>query len=135
MYTDQKILVQSGVVSFASTGNKFEYLCGLVPMILRRVGAVITVATTTTAPVLAINRRPTAGVATGEVVVDTITLVVASPNGKVYFVENLNTKITPGESIGVDVNTAAAAGSGVILMEFDPVWDNRENQTDMVLSA
>lgn len=135
MYAHQKVFHQISAAAFSSTGVKGFFSPGVVPMILRRVSVVISTQMTVTPPVLTIKHRPTAGSATGETTAATITTPVASVVGKVIYVENLNRKVSPGEHIAFDVTTAATAGAGDIVAEFEPQWERLANEADATASA
>jgi hypothetical protein len=122
-------------VSFTTTGIKATFSPGIRPMKLRAVAVVVSTQMTVTPPVLTIKHRPTAGSATGETTVDTITVPLAQTAGKIVYVEDLNQLVRPGEHIVFDVTTAATAGAGDIIAEFDPVWESLANETDATLSA
>lgn len=134
MYTDGKQHFQIATASFASTGVK-GFFAPSFPMKLRQVMVVITTQMTVTPPVLTIKHRPTAGSATAEATVDTITVPIASVAGKVIYVVDLNQAVKPGEHIAFDVTTAASAGVGDIVATFDPTWEEPQNNTNCTLSA
>lgn len=135
MYDHQKEYPAAVGASFASTGIKHTFSPGLTPAVLRRVGVVVSTQMTVTPPVLTIKHRPTAGSASGETTIDTITVPTALVAGKVVYVEDLNQKVMPGEQVVFDVTTAATAGVGDIVPEFDRQWDIPQNDADMSLSA
>lgn len=134
-YTDQKEYVSAIAAAFSSTGIKLTYSPGIRPMKLRAVAVVVSTDMTVTPPVLTIRHRPTAGSATGQTTVDTITVPLAQTAGKLAYVEDLDQLVKPGEHIVFDVTTAATAGVGDIVAEFDPSWESLANNTNAVLSA
>lgn len=134
MYTDGKVAFQLASASVASTGVK-GFIAPAFPMKLRSVIAIVTTATTTTPPVITIKHRPTAGSATAEATVDTITIPNATAVGKGLYVVDLNQLVKPGEHIAFDVTTAAAAGVVDIQAHLDPAWEEPQNNTNLTLSA
>lgn len=134
-YAHQKEYHRTNAASFASTGIKATFTAGLIDYKLRKVAVVITTQMTVTPPVLTIRHRPTAGSATGQTTVDTITVPTASVAGKIIYVAGLDTLVSPGQQIVFDVTTAATAGDADIVAEFDPCWEILSNVANAALSV
>lgn len=138
-YDHQKIEVYvspSATGNGEATGIEARYAVGLTPLILRRVGVILEQEDATgTSAVLTIQRRPVAGVAANEVTIDTIT-VPANAAGDVFYVDGLDTKLSPGEDVVVDVTTAMGTQATFgFTFEFDPSWDHPSNIAEMNESA
>lgn len=116
---DEVIVANS--VSGASTGVKGEMCVGSMRLFVRSVHVVTQTANATTAAVINFIRRPTAGSASGETTIATITVPTTATAGQVYYKDGLNVRLMPGESVVVSVGTAGGAGftsfSGIINVE------------------
>lgn len=148
MYTEQSFqgdLILTGTAEdlTASPAVYDEWVAGLGGYTIHRLGFVVTttVACDTAAPVVEFNRRVTAGSASGEVQIDTLTIPDGTAAGSVVYAE-LSSPVTinPGEGLaaehitqGTDSGTAAGAGYYVFLGHYDPV--NPAANSDMIESA
>lgn len=98
------------------------------------------VSATTTAPVVEVNRRPTPGSASGEVLLDQITIPDTTAAGKVMVARFAPVQLNVGDSIAFE-HVTQAAGSGTaagvgfydVVLHVDDESDG--NQTDLVVSA
>lgn len=94
----------------------------------------------TTAPVVEVNRRPTPGSATGEVLIDQITIPTGTAAGKVMSTRFAPVQLNVGDSLSfehvtqaADPGTAACAGFYDVVLESDHEVDG--NQSDLIVSA
>lgn len=122
-------------VSLASAAEVAVVYPGLRKMRVRRIGITVTVSPTTTPPVVSFRHRITPRSATGQTVIDTITIPVGAAIGSIYYVDGLDYVIPPGDELQAEVTTAAAAGSGILHVESEPIWEVEANNSNMVLSA
>jgi hypothetical protein len=133
MYTHQKEQFRSAGFSLtAATQARFSP--ALRPFVLRQVAVAVTTAAATNA-VITIRHRPTAGSATGQTTVDTITVPAARAAGDVIYLKGLNQRVEPGQDIEFLVTTTAAAGSVDLAADFDPAWDQIANKTNAYETA
>jgi hypothetical protein len=135
MYTHQKEYHRANAVALQGTGVKTTFSPGVRPFKLRSVAVVVTLQNTVTPPVLTIKRRPTAGSATGEVTVTTLTVPLARLPGEIVYKNGLDETVSPGEQLVADLTTASTAGAGDIVLEFDPKWDQLTNNAKAYASA
>lgn len=99
-----------------------------------------TCSATTTAPVIEINRRPTPGSSTGEVLIEQITIPDTTAAGKVLVTRFAPVQLNVGDSLAFE-HVTAAAGSGTpacagfydVTLHVDDESDG--NQSDLVVSA
>jgi hypothetical protein len=134
MYDHGKEYLRVPAVTF-SLGIKATFTAGLVPMKLRSIAVVVTTQMTVTPPVLTPKFRPTAGSAAGEVNQATLTVPLARVPGEVVYKKNYDLTIAPGQNLVLEVTTAATAGAGDIVAEFEPNWENIANNTKAFASA
>lgn len=91
---------------------------------------------TTTAAVVEVNRRPTPGSSSGEVLLDQITIPVGTAAGKVMVTRFAPVQLNVGDSLSFEhVTSTATAGAGFydVTLEVDEESDG--NQTDLIVSA
>lgn len=108
---DVKMLTSGGVPRVSTTGGlTVRAAPGYQPWVVRA----ITVQNMTTivgviAPVISFFESSAAGAATGSwTAIDTITMTtVASQQGQVFFVEDLQTKIEPGHEVTAQITTVS----------------------------
>jgi hypothetical protein len=135
MYTHQKQIYSVAAAALSSTGVKLTITAGIHALILRNVIAVVTTQPTTTPPVITPKRRPTAGSASGEVALATVTVPLATVAGKGIYKMGYNTRIEAGENLVLDVTTAAAAGAADLIAECDVAPEMPGNNADLTASA
>lgn len=121
-------------LTLASTGVKARWHPGVQGAHIRRWGLVLEQATTTTAAVVTLKKRPTPGSASGEVILSTLTLSATEAAGNTVYSGNLSAAILPGEQVVVDVTTAATAGAlTYAFLELDPDWETPANAKASVI--
>ncbi len=98
------------------------------------------IAADTTAPVVEVNRRPTPGSATGEVLFDQITIPDATAAGTVMVARSAPIQLNVGDSLAfehvtqaADAGTATGAGFYDVVLHLDDEADG--NQSDLTVSA
>lgn len=103
---------------------------------------IVTVAcsATTTAPVVEVNRRPTPGSSSGEVLIDQITIPDGTAAGKVMYTRFAPVQLNIGDSLAFEHVTAAAgsgtpACAGFYDVELEVDEEVEANQSDAVASA
>lgn len=131
MYDHQKVtrfVEPSAQGNGEATGVEAAVKPGLFPLTLRRVGVVLqTEAATGTSAVVTIERRPIAETAANEVTLGTIT-VAAGALGQIFYSDQFNDKISPGEDVVADVTTAMGTQATFgFIFEFDPAWEHPSN--------
>ena len=106
----------------------------LRPITVKRIGVLIPVAPTVTAPVVDFDRRITPGSDTGRVDQGvgrmTFPAVADTPIGEVVY-KNVSVDLNPGDEVSVQVVTAATAGAGLPFMEYINRQEEPANLTDM----
>ncbi len=81
---------------------------------VNRVGFQVTVAGTTTAPVVTFKKRVTPGTDTGGTVIATVTAASATAAaGTIYYVDNLSTKVGISEELYAVVSTAGGGSLAI----------------------
>lgn len=108
------------------------------PIATRKVGFLITTATTVTAPVVDWDRRITNGSDTGRidkgVAVMTFPAVALGVVGTVIY-KNAFVDLNAGDEVTVQVTTAATAGAGIPFLEFIARDEVPANQSDMIAAT
>lgn len=124
-YAEKHIVnLNETAITLASTGVKARYTGGLHNFVVRRFGLMLEQATTTTAAVVTLKKRPTPGSASGEVILQTLTLSATEAAGNVVYGADLSALILAGEQLVIDVTTAATAGAlTYAFLEIDPDWE------------
>ncbi len=74
---------------------------------------------TSTAPTVIFKHRPTAGSATGEVLLATLTIPDATAVGQTLFVDVNGTQIDPGEAIEISHTVGTGTPTGMGFWSFD----------------
>jgi hypothetical protein len=108
---------------------------GYQPIMPVAVYALIVTQPTTTPPVIVFKFRPTLGSPTGEIVIGTLTVPLATVAGIMLFKTVDNVKCTPGGEIVATITTAAAAGAAQLGLLLSPNWDSPGNNLKMVRSV
>lgn len=126
--------------ALTSTAVIAEWVCGTGRFQVKRIGFVVTTATVSSGNiVLEVNHRPTALSSSSEVQKDTLTIPGGVAAGTVYYTEVTPFALGPGESISLEVTTAAAgggaAGKGFFCFEVDEDPEYKSNESEMVASA
>lgn len=138
MYSNeqQDILVAAADAMLSTAASKF-WAPGYSPFHLKAVAVVVTTGVTTTAAVVTITKRVTAGSNTNEVTVDTITVpvVATAPLGTVVYVDGLDVTVSPGEELEFAGGGEGDAGAGHIVIFGNFLPPDPANNTDMVVSA
>lgn len=134
-YAEKQIInLNETAITLASTGVKARWTPGVQGGTVRRWGLQLEVATSATAAVVVLKKRPTPGSASGEVVLSTLTLATAETAGNTVYSNNLHAQILPGEQVIIEVTTAATGGTATYaFMEFDPDWDTPANAKASVI--
>lgn len=135
-YAEKHIVnLNETAITLASTGIKARYTPGVQGCTIRRWGLMLEQATTTTAAVVTLRKRPTPGSASGEVVLQTLTLSATEAAGNTVYGNDLNAVILPGEQVVVSVDTAATAGAlTYAFLEMDPDWEVPGNAKATVIN-
>jgi hypothetical protein len=108
---------------------------GYQPVMAVAIYALVTTAPTVTATILAFKYRPTLGSATGEIVIGTLTVPVATPiNTLVYKVVD-NTKCPSAGEIIASTTQGSTAGAGHVGVMLAPNWDAPGNNLKMLRSV
>lgn len=99
-----------------------------------------TIAADNVVPVVEVNRRPTPGSSSGEVLIDQITFVDGTAAGKVMSTRFTPVQLRVGDELSfehvtqaTDSGTAAGAGFYDVVLEAD--YEGDANETDLVAST
>ena len=124
-YSEKHIVnLNETAITLAATGIKVRWTPGVQGATIRRWGLQLEAATSVTAAVVVLKKRPTPGSATGEVTLQTLTLAAAEAAGNTVYGADLQSAILPGEQVIVEVTTAATGGANTYaFMEIDPDWE------------
>ena len=107
----------------------------LGPVTALRLNALVTLAPTATAAVIAVDRRVTYGSDTGRVEVGRLTIPIGTAVGKVVWKELDPTDFDIGDQMMIELITASTAGSAIVSVEFVPRSEHPLNWGDSVKSA
>lgn len=144
----ENIVLRAGTATtpanLAATAAQWVGYIAVSPVMATRLKFVVTTAVTagTTAPVVAVKRRPTIGSTSGAVVLTSMTIPNGAAVGQVYYRDipygsgTTNKYLNAGEELSYEVTTQAAdggtaAGAGFILVERENSVDQAANQTNM----
>lgn len=121
----EKHIVNLPVISLATApGVLARYTPGTQGCTIRRVGFVLEVATSTTAAIIQIIKRPTPGSSAGQTVVATMTFDVVTAQGATVYSPDLDLRLAPGEEVVLNSTQAATGGTTTIpVLEIDPDWE------------
>lgn len=141
-YDHQKLVGQinlvthaTGVIALGTAQLGARLIATATPLRLRGVYATVTVAFDTADTVLSIRKRPTPGSASGQTLIDTLTIPNGAVAGAVYYVDGLDARINPGEEIYIDSDGGTTAGVAAIGVMAESIWDVPGNYTNMHESA
>lgn len=136
MYAEKHMLnLNETAITLASTGVKVRWTPGVQGATIRRWGLQLEQATTTTAAVVQLIKRPTPGSASGEVILSSLTLSATEAAGNTVYSNNLSAQILPGEQVIINVATAATAGAlTYAFLEIDPDWEVPGNAKAAVIN-
>lgn len=96
----------------------------------------VTTALGTGAAVIEVNRRPTPGSSSGEVLLDQITVPAATAAGKVLVTRFSPVQLNVGDSIAFElVTSTVTAGAGFYDVELEIDEESDGNQSDLIVSA
>lgn len=141
-HTQHQILFASGMTATAS-GDKFTWMPGYMPHIIRAVGVVITTTgSVTSGAVIAFKQISMASGATAsDIAVLTLnsgtstgfpTPTTAPIAGNVIYKDGLNVKVSPGQKVILNVRAAVTGVSGMRgFMWVEPSWDIPQNTSGM----
>jgi len=121
------------------TGTVARWAPSFVPHVVR--AAVLKVQGSTTlsnALTVSIRTQAVGASPTGGTVIDTITLpTTGSLDSKIYYVDNLNTTVTPGNDVAAYITSTGATGAAnfEVGLYVEPKWEVPGNNTSMVESA
>lgn len=126
-------------LSVSAVGHKGSFHPLYMPHLIRAVSvALMTTAAITTAVVISVRKNTTAGAAstTGQQQ-DTITIPTTAVQGKVFYIDQQDIEVGPGDSLDVQVTTASgvAATRVVVNAYVEPRWEVPGNTSDMTESA
>lgn len=135
-YAEKQIVnLNETAITLASTGVKARWTPGVQGGTIRRWFLQLEQATTTTAAVVVLKKRPTPGSASGEVVLQSLTLSATEAAGNTVYGNDLQATILPGEQVIIEVTTAATAGALTYAgLEFDPDWEVPTNAKASVIN-
>lgn len=135
-YAEKQIVnLNETALTLASTGVKARWTPGVQGGTIRRWGLQLEAATSVTAAVVVLKKRPTPGSATGEVVLQSLTLATAEAAGNTVYGNDLQAQILPGEQVIIEVTTAATGGATTFaFLEFDPDWEVPGNAKASVIN-
>lgn len=119
--------------SVTSTGDKLFTAPCFLPYVVRRFAVVVTTALTTNSLTALLDFRPTAGSDTGRANVATMTITTtAGAQGKGFYSNALNQKVTPGGELVFKVGgTAPAAGAVQVSILVEPYAEVPANNTSL----
>jgi hypothetical protein len=138
--------------NLAATATQWVGYALLSPVQATRLKFIVTTAVTasTTAPQIAVIRRPTLGSTSGAITLATMTIPSGATVGQVYYLDVAygaaaspnapasSFYMNAGEEMSLEVVTQAtgsAAGAGYIVCEYEQVRDQAANQTNMVAAS
>lgn len=96
------------------------------------------VVATTTAPVVAVKKRPTPGSSSGEVTIGLLTIPNGTAVSKIVYKNVTPVELAPGDSLAFEHTVQAAgtpAGAGYYSVDYDIDPEVPANLSDMVASA
>lgn len=124
-------------VALTPTGNKGTWPINGLAKTVRRISAVVNLATTAADPcTLSFDIRPTAGSDTNRQDAGVGTLVI--PGGTVagtVVYKNVNVVVRPGQEILLRATDASAAGTAHVGLTVEEMWEVPVNVPAMVASA
>ncbi len=124
-----------GGLSGSTTGDKANWAPGTYPHYVRSIGVVLNVDPTGSA-VVALDKEPTAGSATGRTQLEVINIASTHAQGNVVYIDGLNHKILPGERVVVKVTTAHSSLTNFdFVMRVEPSTDSPVNNSKMIKST
>lgn len=149
MTSYESVILRAGTITtaanLAATAGQWVGFAVLSPIMATRLKFIVTTAVTagTTAPVVAVKRRPTLGSSSNAVVLTSMTIPNGAAVGTVYYRDipygsgTSNKYLNAGEELSLEVTTQAtdggtAAGAGFITVERENVVDQAANQSKMV---
>ena len=135
-------------LNLAATAAQWIGFACLSPVMATRLKFVVTtaVSASTTAPVVAVKRRPTLGSSSGAVTIASMTIPSGASIGQVYYLDvsygsgTSNKYINAGEELSLECTVQAtdgssATGAGFFVCERENVIDQAANQTNMVAAV
>lgn len=105
------------------------------PCTVGRLTALVTLAQTVTAAVVALDRRVLAGSDVGRVELARITIPVGLAAGKEVYKDFDAVDLDMGDQLVIELITASTAGAAVVSFNYIPRAETPANQGDAVLSA
>lgn len=140
MYTSHKFeknLAVAMVTTATGVVAASRHYPGLQKQVVRGFAALVLAVPGTTAPVIALKKRPTPGSATGESTIATLTIPTTSAIGQVYYKRGLNVELQPGDELVIDVTTASVTtGTVTASAEMDQTPELPANLgAEVILSA
>jgi hypothetical protein len=126
-------VLQAAVLTQAPA-DKGALTC-LGPVTALRINALVTVAPTATAAVVALDRRITYGSDTGRVEIGRLTIPIGTAIGKVVWKELDPTDFDIGDQMVLELITASTAGAAILGVEFVPRSEHPLNWVDSVKSV
>lgn len=121
------VTAATAILANGSAGIIARYFAGFFPIRIKRVGLLVTVAHDTATTVVTLRHRPTPGSASGEVVVDTISIPTTAAVGSIYFVDGLDYRMEPGDELAFDTDGGTTAGVVAAIVEAEVVWEHVDN--------
>ena len=136
-HTQYEVLM-TNAAAITSTGDKASWFPGYVPHIIRASFFIVTTATQAADPaVLALDKQPTAGSASGRVAsfISPLNIPAATAQGKIIYKDGIQAKFSPGEAAVYNVTDATAAGAGSYGLMVEPNWEVPANNSNMALTT
>ena len=138
MYDRQFELEVVKAGSLASAADIGNFTPGYMPVYVRAVAVVLTT-TASCAGVVKVDKRPTVGSDTsrGDGDIASITIPNAAAAGTVYYQDQINIKLSPGEQAVVEVTDATGNGTQTadVIFVLDPAPEVPGNNTDLIATA
>jgi len=138
-YTHQQVEQQLAVAVSVATADPLagaRWFPGYQKIKCRAIWAVVTTQIATATLTLTFKFRPTPGSASGEIVIGTLTLPVGALVGKSYYkdVALFDIPCPPGGEVVVQA-AGGATGNATVGINYEPTWENPDNNANMILSA
>lgn len=107
----------------------------LAPVTVLGIRALVTLAPTATAAVVALDRAPTPGSGTGRTELGQITIPIGTAVGKVVYKDLAPVDVDMGDSLVFELLGASTAGAAILTALTIPRAESSANQADAVKSA
>lgn len=141
MYSEELL---HGCVLPTSAPSSAQSLASVADIMIYNIGEQITVsrimlqvstAPTVTAPVVSVYARPTYGSSSGQILIGTLTIPVATVAGTIVYKNVESVKIPQGYQLAFSVTTAASAGAGYSQFKAFMSSEDPKNVSAMLASV